>query len=268
MNVRCTDLSLRRRALCSSALAVLLYAAWPATQGGGQHTHAAGTVGASAGLPARLSLVYSLSRNGLEVARVEESFARDGSAYRITSEARAAGVAALLARGQGWRRESSGTLDSSGLRPEQFTDQRGANPAQRARLDWVGNLIRFDRPGSGAVEGELEPLPASTTDRLSFPYALAWRASQPSGLPTTAWDAPMTDGRRLSHYRFTVVGREQVSTPAGSFDAIRVSRVRDKDDHATDVWLALGHGMIPVRILVAEQGGATFDQVLVQIGGQ
>jgi hypothetical protein len=78
----------------------------------------------------------------------------------------------------------------------------------------------------------------------------------------------MTDGRRLSHYRFTVVGREQVSTPAGSFDAIRVSRVRDKDDHATDVWLALGHGMIPVRILVAEQGGATFDQVLVQIGGQ
>jgi hypothetical protein len=78
----------------------------------------------------------------------------------------------------------------------------------------------------------------------------------------------MTDGRRVTRYRFTVSGRETVATPAGTFEAIRVSRVREKDDNATEVWLAAARGMIPVRILVTEPDGATFDQVLAQIGGQ
>jgi hypothetical protein len=265
MSVRCTDISLRRRTLCSATLAALPGTALYAAVGSRRQAHAAGGRGT---LPARLSLAYSLARNGLEIARIEESFEHDGSTYRIVSEARAVGVAALLARGQGWRRESRGTLDPSGLRPEQFTDQRGTGPVLRARLDWNVRRIHFDRPGSGATEGESEPLPASTTDRLSFSYALAWRAGLPAGLPATAWDAPMTDGRRVSHYRFIVAGHEPVSTPAGRFDAIRVSRERERNDPATDVWLAAGRGMIPVRILVAEQDGATFDQVLVQIGGQ
>jgi len=267
MKVPCTDISMRRRGTCSTALAALLYGALPVRFDGVPRAHAAADAPADAPSP-RLVLVYSLSRNGLEIARVEESFESDGRGYRIISEARAVGVAALLARGQGWRRESRGTLDAAWLRPDQFTDQRGTNPVQRARFDWANGQIRFDRPGSGAPEGEAEPLPASTTDRLSFPYALARRARQPAGLPTTGWDAPMTDGRRVSRYRYTVAGRETLSTPAGSFEAIRVSRVREKDDNATDVWLAAGRGMIPVRILVAEQDGATFDQVLVQIGGQ
>lgn len=223
----------------------------------------------AAGLPMRLALGYTLLRNGLEIARVEEVFERSGAGYRLTSEARAVGVAALLARGQGWRRESRGTVAAGTLRPEQFTDQRGANPLQRARFDWTAGQIRFDRPGSSdAAEPDAEPLPPGTTDRLSFPYALAQRASVPPGLPATEWDAPMTDGRRVSRYRFTVAGRESVTTPAGTYDSIRVSRVREKGDNATDVWLASAHGMVPVRILVTETDGAAFDQLLVQIGGQ
>ncbi len=267
--------SIGRRSACAAAFAAWASALLPLAPSKARAAEGSSGSGATNGapdrtdtLPARLALVYSLSRNGLEIARVEESFERDGGSYRITSEARAVGVAALLARGQGWRRESRGTLGPSGLRPEQFTDQRGNNPVLRARFDWSTNRIRFDRPGTDAVEGEAEPLPPATTDRLSFPYALALRAGRPPGLPASEWDAPMTDGRRVSLYRFSVAGRAPLTTPAGSFDAIRVSRIRDKGDNATDVWLAAGRGMIPVRILVAENDGATFDQVLVQIGGQ
>jgi hypothetical protein len=270
---------IHRRTACSAALAALVCAMLPAgpyrseaqaAEGASGSPGAGGRNGADDrdSLPARLALVYSLSRNGLEIARVIESFERDGNAYRITSEARAVGVAALLARGQGWRRESRGTLGAAGLRPDQFTDQRGTNPLLRARFDWVANRIRFDRPGTDPAEGDGEPLAPGTTDRLSFPYALALRAGRAPGLPATEWEAPMTDGRRVSRYRFTVSGREPLTTPAGSFDTIRVTRVREKDDNATDVWLAAGRGMIPVRILVAEPDGAAFDQVLVQIGGQ
>jgi hypothetical protein len=262
--------SIGRRRACAAALAALAGTMLPAAPGSRSVAHAAeGAAGAGTDLlPARLALVYTLSRNGLEIARVEESFEREGGGYRILSEARAVGVAALLARGQGWRRESRGTLGPAGLRPDQFTDQRGSNPVLRARFDWSASRIRFDRPGTDAAEGDGEPLPPATNDRLSFPYALALRAGQPPGLPAAEWDAPMTDGRRVSRYRFAVAGREPLSTPAGSFDAIRVSRVREKGDNATDVWLAAGRGMIPVRILVADNDGATFDQVLVQIGGQ
>lgn len=266
MDARRNTLSTRRRSALRSVLAGLL-AALP--------MGAVNAADAVDGLPARLVLVYSLLRNGLEIARVEETFERSGgggsnggSGYRLLSEARAVGVAALLARGQGWRRESRGTMTPTGLLPDQFTDQRGSNPVQRARFDWTTNRVRFDRPGTDAAEGDGEALPPGTTDRLSFPYALGHRAAQPPGLPAGEWDAPMTDGRRLTRYRFTVSGRETLATPAGSFATVRVSRVREKDDNATDVWLAATRGMIPVRILVAEPDGTTFDQVLVQVSGQ
>ncbi|MCA3107158.1 MAG: DUF3108 domain-containing protein [Rhodocyclaceae bacterium] len=252
-------ISTARRAALGSAFASLVLGTLPA----GAQAAEAGN-----GLPARLALIYSLLRSGLEIARIEETFERSGNGYRLLSEARAVGLAALLARGQGWRRESRGTVAATGLRPDQFTDQRGANPLQRARFDWATNQIRFDRPGTDATEVDGEALPPGTTDRLSFPYALAQRAMQPPGLPAGEWEAPMTDGRRVTRYRFTVSGRETVATPAGAFDTIRVSRVREKDDNATEVWLAAARGMIPVRILVTEPDGATFDQVLAQIGGQ
>lgn len=220
---------------------------------------------AAGGLPASLHLVYSLSRGTLEIARIEETYESSGDSYRLLSEARAIGIAALLARGQGWRRESRGTLSESGLRPDLFTDQRGNNPVLRARFDWQAKTVRFDRPGANGnadqPAGEPESVPGYATDRLSFPYALAHRATLPPG----EWDVAMTDGRRLSRYRFVVTGRETVQTPAGRFDALRVSRIREKDDNATDVWLAVDRDMIPVRILVTEPDGSTFDQVLVKI---
>lgn len=229
---------------------------------------ATGAPRAAAELPERMNLVYSLSRGTLEIARVEETYERSGRNYRLLSEARAVGVAALLARGQGWRRESRGTVSEAGLRPDVFTDQRGNNPVLRARFDWQVNQVRFDRPGANGspdqAAGEPESVSGYATDRLSFPYALAQRAALPPG----EWEVAMTDGRRLSRYRFAVAGRETVQTPAGTFDALRISRVREKDDSATDVWLAVDRGMIPVRILVTEPDGSTFDQVLVKMGTQ
>jgi len=218
----------------------------------------------SSGLPVRLQLTYALSRGTLEIARIDEVYERKGGRYLLQSEARAVGLAALVARGQGWRRESEGVVTRDGLRPERFTDQRGNNPTQRARMDWDARQIRFDRlPSSGEAEtGAPETLPAGTTDRLSFPYSIAQRATLPEG----EWDAPLTDGRRLTRYRFKVVGRETVITPAGSFDALRVTRVTAKDEAGTDVWLAISRQMIPVRILVTESDGTVFDQVLVKIG--
>jgi hypothetical protein len=224
------------------------------------------TAALAGGLPERLVLVYSLTRGTLELGRIEETFERRDNRYTLTSEARATGVAALLARGQGWRRESQGEVTADGLRPSLYSDQRGANPVQRARLDWPSRTIRFERAAAaGATEpavSDPETLAVNTTDRLSFPYSLAQRAT----LPTGEFDVPMTDGRRVTLYRFTVIGRESLRTPAGSFEAIRISRVRGKDGGGTDIWLALDRQLIPLRILVTENDGTTFDQVLVQVG--
>ena len=220
----------------------------------------------SGGLPDRLVTVWALSRGTLEIARVEEQYERHGDRYTLVSEARAVGVAALLARGQGWRRESEGSIAPDGLRPISYSDQRGSNPLQRAQFDWLAGQIRFERvpqPGTGeALAAEVEPLPAGTTDRLSFPYSLAQGARPPAG----DWEVVMTDGRRLTRYRFALLGRETVRVPAGSFEALRVSRVREKNETGTDIWLALDRNLLPVRILVTEPDGTTFDQVLLQAG--
>ena len=210
-------------------------------------------------LEPRLVLAYSLARSGLEIARIEEQFERSGYAYRLSSEARAVGLAAVLARGQSWRRESSGLVHGTTLRPELFVDQRGNQPPQRARFDWTTRRVVFERlaPGGQEAAGEA-PLPEGALDRLIFPYALALLP-----LPETEWDIAITDGRRLTPYRYRVVARETVQVPGGTFDTVHVARVPGRDESGADIWVSRSPSPVPVRIRIRETDGTLFEQTLL-----
>jgi len=230
-------------------LRLLASAAAPAVVG---RAHAAPIV--------RATLTFALARAGLELARVDERFESASGLYRLSSEARAVGLAAALARGQAWRRESSGTVADGALRPELFLDQRGNRPTQRARFEWSAGRIVFDRlsPAGGEDAASEAPLPDGAVDRLSFPYALALRPRLPE-----EWQVPITDGRRLATYRCRLIGPEPLQVPAGRFDTVHVARVHDRGEPATDVWVARAPAPVPIRIRITEPDGTAFDQVLV-----
>jgi hypothetical protein len=211
--------------------------------------------------PVRVALTYALARGSLELARVEERFESADGRYRLSSEARAVGIAAAFARGQSWRRESSGRIDANGLQPAVFIDQRGQQPAQRARFEWATRRLVFDRLVAGGDEpaGEAE-LPEGAIDRLSFPYALGLRLPPPGD-----WDVSITDGRRLTAYRYRMLGAERLKLAAGDFETVHVARVRSPGESGTDVWVSRSPLPVPVRIRVTEPDGTVFDQVLLSL---
>ncbi len=208
--------------------------------------------------PARISVTYDVSQNGTTAVEATETLDHDAQSYRITSEWRGKGLFALAKRGSA-QRSSSGTVTASGLRPNEFRDRRGDEPATVARFDWARHTLVRERDG----KTESTPLPEGAQDRLSFLWGFAF--SPPKGKEI---EVDVADAKGLSKFRYSVSGTERLQTPAGNFDAVHLVKRRDSgDSRSTEIWLAPKAHYLPLRILVVEKDGTRIDQVATRIGG-
>ena len=79
-------------------------------------------------------------------------------------------------------------------------------------------------------------------------------------------DLFLTDGRRISPYKFAILDKERIDTELGALETVHVKKVQRPDDpRAFDVWLAPKYNYAPVRIRFTEKDGAAFDSVVTQI---
>ncbi|MGH8736038.1 MAG: DUF3108 domain-containing protein [Burkholderiales bacterium] len=209
---------------------------------------------AHAAPPARIEIDYDVLRNGSAMAEVADRFKHDGKSYRVVEEWHGKGLFALLG---GITRTSSGTLGSGALRPLEFSDVRTGRDPVRAVFDWADGRLKLEANGTTRTQ----PMPAHAQDKLSMLYAFAF------DLPGTAPVAiNATDGKGVSHYVFEVAGRQEIATPAGQFDALRLVKRKDgPDDHGTEIWLARAHGYLPIRVLITDKDGTRIDQVVTRI---
>jgi Protein of unknown function (DUF3108) len=106
-------------------------------------------------------------------------------------------------------------------------------------------------------------LPANTHDRLSFPYNFAFQAPRASDL-----NFSMTDGKKISSYRYRIVEQVTLNTDMGELKTLHIVKQHEKDDPGTELWLAIDHYYLPVRILVTEEDGDKLDQIIKQISYQ
>ncbi len=204
-------------------------------------------------IPARIQIDYTLS-NGTITLPISEILEISGKQYAITSEAQVSGMLALIYKG-GYRRKSSGLITEQGLRPNEFQLHQGKTN-RIASFDWVKNLLTLN------YDGKLEslPLPANTHDRLSFPYSFAFSAPHNIEL-----NFSMTDGKKLSDYHYRIAERTLLKTNMGELKTLHIVKQHDKDDPGTEIWLAIDHYYLPVRILVIEDNGDKLDQVVKTI---
>lgn len=209
---------------------------------------------AQASPPARVDLAYDALYNGSSIAEVVHHVQHDGRHYRLVETWRGRGLYAL--RGSA-RRTSRGLIAADGLKPLEFVDERAGRVRARASFDWQAKTVTLEHGG----EARTEPLPADAQDRLAFLFDLAFA---PRRRGTVAFD--LLDGRGQSRHVYAITPRERVRTPAGEFDAIRLTR-RSEDQRA-DIWLAIELSYLPVRILVTEDDGTRYDQVLTKISAE
>lgn len=210
--------------------------------------------GAHAAPPGRVEIDYDVLRNGSAMAEVVDRFEHDGKTYRLVEQWHGKGLFALLG---GITRTSSGSIGSGALRPLEFSDVRTGRDPVRAKFDWARGSLELTIAGKIRAQ----PMPEHAQDKLSMLYAFAF--DLPGAAPVVI---NATDGKGVSHYVFEVGGRQEIATPAGKFDALRLVKRKDgPDDHGTEIWLAPGYGYLPIRILVTDKNGTRLDQVATRI---
>ncbi len=101
-------------------------------------------------------------------------------------------------------------------------------------------------------------------DKLSYQLKMrhelykAWQA----GKPWPELHYAVADGGHVKTYHFRVVGEEQVETPAGTFTAVKATRVRDDDDRVTWFWMLPEYEFLLVRFEQQEKDGGGFKLML------
>lgn len=217
--------------------------------------------GASAAQPPhKVSLTYDVSYNGIVAAEMTEVLEHDGRSFSLYSEGRGKGIGTLFYRGAA-KRWCRGEITGAGLRPLEYRDQRGDNPTNVARFDWVRKTLTQEHDG----KNETTPMVLPLQDRLSFLYNYAFQ-SPPDLKPGKEIRITVTDGKGLTQFQYDVGGKELLKTPAGDLEAVHlVKRRENADDRGTEIWFASGRDYLPVRILLIEKDGARIDQVLTRI---
>ena len=210
-------------------------------------------------LPQRVTIIFDVSRGNFGLGTGTEVLETDGKSYSIVSQTHPTGIAALIPKAR-IRRESRGMITSQGLRPQQFLDQRGKAEPAVAKFDWEKKLITFEREG----KAQSEALPNITYDRLCIAYNFVFH--QPQG---ENFQFSMTDGKRLSEYRYVLVGKEILKTPMGEVQTVHWTKQREKEtDRGADLWLATDQYFLPVRIVFTDKDGSRYEQVAKQISYQ
>ena len=211
--------------------------------------------------PHKVSLTYDVSYNGVVAAELIEVLEHDGKHFSLTSEGRGKGIGALFYRGAA-KRTCRGEVTSAGLRPLEYRDQRGDNPVNVARFDWVRRTLTQEHDGKNETMDMVLPL----QDRLSFLYNYSFQPS-PDLKPGKEIKITLTDGKGLTRFQYNVAGTEMLKTPAGELEAVHLVKQREsKDDRGTEIWFASSRDYLPVRVLLIEKDGARIDQVLTRIG--
>ncbi|HEX9673974.1 MAG TPA: DUF3108 domain-containing protein [Burkholderiales bacterium] len=209
-------------------------------------------------VPLSVSASYNVLRNGGHVAVMHETFEASGSSYRIVSETHAVGLLALFAP-RPLRVTSSGWLTGAGLTPQYYEHKRGEDDPRRIRaeFDWEEAQLKVRRSG----RSETLPLPPGTQDQLSIMYQFMYLApDRPQLLQLSR-----TNGRRLEQHRYTVRAGVEIETALGPMTTVHLVRQHHPEESGVEIWLAPQKHYLPVRLLVLEDGGARFEQVITKL---
>ena len=207
----------------------------------------------------KYDLLYGNQR--FPVARTVQSWKIDGTRYQLASRSDTIGLADFL-RSQQLTYLSRGELTPEGLRPEIFLVSRDRGKGRgieeaRAQFHWTRGTVTL----GSATRVHEESLPAGSQDWLSFIYQLS--IDPPA---TGRRHVTITNGTRIRTYAVEVLPEEQIETPRGVLRTIPVRQVRNPGAESYDVWLAVDHRYLPVRIRIyGRDGEPAGEQIVTEI---
>ena len=209
--------------------------------------------------PKRVQINLEVHTGGMHLGDAHDVLEHDGKQYSVVSESKTVGLAAIIYN-LNIRREARGLVTKGGLQPQHFVEENSRKPKRAADFDWEARKLTLtDGDKVSTVD-----LPENSFDQTSFVYAFAFR-SPDDELPPVH----LTDGRKLSDYKYKMVGREKVKTAMGELDTIHFQKVREADDkRGFEVWLSVEHHYLPVQVRFVEKDGRVIDSTVTAISYQ
>lgn len=206
-------------------------------------------------LPANgvIRFAIMMGTQGFQIGRAEHrwEFTEDGH-YRLYGVTETSGLAALFKTVR-FENESRGRLVAGGLQPEHYLSRKNGKDAnENADFDWSSPQVLLSR------DGQVRPILPGTQDILSLNYHLAY-VRQPESGATLG----VVTGKKYERYALDSLGEEEIDTPAGRF---RTLHLRAMTDSVTEIWLALDHHRLPVKIRFTDKKGDVFEQIATELG--
>ena len=202
-------------------------------------------------MPASGEAQYKL-RMGIVSGELTLSWKFADGHYRLDSIAQGSGIFAVAGK---YVQASEGDIAANGLRPTMFSvERRGKKDS--AAFNWADNSVRFN----GKSGERTEAATPGTQDMLSLLFQLAFAPPLGDDLSVI-----VTNGRKLERYAFERAGTEVISLEGGKFHTLKILKQRKGDEDGMEVWLALEHHYLPVKIRVTDKKGSVIEQSLMAI---
>ena len=206
-------------------------------------------------LPAKGTIRFAIymGTQGFQIGRAEHrwEFTEDGR-YHLFGMTETSGLAALIKTVR-FENESRGRLVAGGLQPEHYQSRKNGKDAnENADFDWSATQVLLSR------DGQTRTIALGTQDILSLNYHLAY-VRQPEHGATVG----VVTGKKYERYALDSLGEEEIDTPAGHF---RTLHLRAMTDSTTEIWLALDHHRLPVKIRFTDKKGDVFEQIATELG--
>ena len=200
---------------------------------------------------------YELSRGSMKIGNstIELSTGANGS-YTYKSRSWPVRWVAWFLKDKLYE-TSRGKLTDAGIRPDSYTYQRvGGRKEREANLTFNWKTMRVQNYVEDS-KWEMD-IPAGTLDKLVS--HLGMMRALASGETDIVFN--IADGGKLKEYRFKVVGQETLETPAGTFDTVKVIRLREDNKRETFLWCAPGLHYLPVRIWQRDKDDSEYQSDL------
>lgn len=208
--------------------------------------------------PQSVKASYDVYRDGLHVATTQETYEKTGDRYQIESDSNPAGLLALFVRTK-IKVQSAGTVTTAGLQPEKLDYGRldDASKNVSAAFNWRARELHLTFDG----RSETLPLVPGMQDRLSVMYQFMFLSTDKAKL----LEFPMTNGKKIERYRYELANHAALDTPLGRLNTLHLVKHRDPGENGTEVWLAADRNLFPVKLLILENDGTKFEQIITRL---
>jgi hypothetical protein len=211
----------------------------------------------AAELPAEGWMRFQVTRGegGLIVGQATHSWRRDDNGYAIEAVTETIGLAALI-RPITFRQTSAGAVAASGLVPRQYQAERNGQVTETARFDWEDGRVTLTSKG----EQEQAQLVPGSQDVLSQLYQTGLGRREDGRL-----EMAIATGKSYKLYVFRSLGEETLETRLGPLHTLHLRAGGEPGEQVTEVWIALEHHNLPVRIRHRDRKGEIYDQTVEEL---